>query len=104
MKEIISGINWLLGQGLDCNVFLLESEGKSLLVDSGLGGGMTQPFGMQKNSAIELEKLIKVKKIKQVFLTHGHIDLMDIIINSPFECLNCQNSFQSKSCSYEGNN
>lgn len=74
MKEIISGINWLLGQGLDCNVFLLESEGKSLLVDSGLGGGMTQPFGMQKNSVIELEKIIKVKKIKQVFLTHGHID------------------------------
>ncbi|MFX0085110.1 MAG: MBL fold metallo-hydrolase [Candidatus Hodarchaeota archaeon] len=74
MKEIMTGITWLLGQGLDCNVFIIESKGESLLVDSGLGGGMIQSFGLQKNSVSELEDAINLKNVKQVLLTHGHID------------------------------
>ncbi|MHA2074410.1 MAG: MBL fold metallo-hydrolase, partial [Candidatus Hodarchaeales archaeon] len=61
-------------QGLDCNAFIIESEGQSILIDSGLGGGMTQTFGVQKNSVGDLEQIIKQKKINRVFLTHGHID------------------------------
>lgn len=74
MKEIMTGITWLLGQGFDCNVFIIESKGESLLVDSGLGGGMMQSFGLQKNSVNELEEAINLKNVKQVLLTHGHID------------------------------
>jgi hydroxyacylglutathione hydrolase len=74
MKEIMTGITWLLGQGLDCNVFIIESNEESLLIDSGLGGGMTQSFGLQKDSLKELKNLINLKNVKQVFLTHGHID------------------------------
>ncbi|MHA1969752.1 MAG: MBL fold metallo-hydrolase, partial [Candidatus Hodarchaeales archaeon] len=74
MKELIRGITWFLGQGLDCNAFIIESEGQSILIDSGLGGGMTQTFGVQKNSVGDLEQIIKQKKINRVFLTHGHID------------------------------
>ncbi len=74
MKELLSGITWLLGQGLDCNVFIIESEGESLMIDSGLGGRMTQSFGGQKKSTDILENAIINKKIKKILLTHGHID------------------------------
>lgn len=74
MKEIMTGITWLLGQGLDCNVFIIESNNNSLLIDSGLGGEMTQSFGFHKNSVNELKKAINLKNVKQVFVTHGHID------------------------------
>ena len=70
MKEVFSGITWLLGQGLECNVFIIESKGESLMVDSGLG----LSFGGQKQSAEILEEVIKNKKITQILLTHGHID------------------------------
>ncbi|UCE12845.1 MAG: MBL fold metallo-hydrolase [Candidatus Heimdallarchaeota archaeon] len=74
MKQIFKGITWLLGQGLDCNVFIIESEGKSLMIDSGLGGRMTISFGGQNKSIDILEKAITSKNISQIFLTHGHID------------------------------
>ncbi len=82
MKQITKGITWLLGQGLDCNVFIIESEGESLMIDSGLGGRMTFGFGGHKKSINILENAIINKKIKKIFLTHGHIDhvggIMDI--------------------------
>ncbi len=74
MKEIISGITWLLGQGLDCNVFIIESEDENLMIDSGLGKGMTSAFGNNENSNRVLEKVIFEKKIEKIFLTHSHID------------------------------
>ena len=74
MKEIAHGITWLLGQGMDCNAFIIESEGDSLLIDSGLGGRVSHVFGAQPDSIKELENAIKKKAIEDVFLTHGHID------------------------------
>ncbi|MFX0122525.1 MAG: MBL fold metallo-hydrolase [Candidatus Hodarchaeota archaeon] len=70
MKELLSGVTWLLGQGLDCNVFIIESQGDSLMIDSGLG----LSFGGQKRSVEILEDIIINKKINQILLTHGHID------------------------------
>ncbi|UCG89716.1 MAG: MBL fold metallo-hydrolase [Candidatus Heimdallarchaeota archaeon] len=74
MKQIIHGITWMLGQGLDCNVYIIESKGKSLMIDSGLGARMTFGFGDQKSSIKILENAIINRKINQIFLTHGHID------------------------------
>lgn len=74
MKQITQGITWLLGQGLDCNVFIIESKGESLMIDSGLGGRMTPSFGSHNKSTDILENAIISKKIKKIFLTHGHID------------------------------
>ena len=70
MKELLTGITWLLGQGLDCNVFIIESKGESLMIDSGLG----LSFGGQKTSTEILKDAIDRKKITQILLTHGHID------------------------------
>lgn len=74
MKQILKGITWLLGQGFDCNVFIIESKGKSLMVDSGLGGRMPISFGGHNRSTNILENAIISKKISQILLTHGHID------------------------------
>ena len=76
MKELLHGITWLLGQGLDCNVFIIESQGESLMIDSGLG----LSFGGQKNSTEILKGVINKKKISQILLTHGHIDHVGGII------------------------
>lgn len=74
MREIAQGITWMLGQGLNCNVFIIESEGDSLMIDSGLGGRMNFGFGDQKGSIKILEDAIIHRKITQILLTHGHID------------------------------
>jgi glyoxylase-like metal-dependent hydrolase (beta-lactamase superfamily II) len=74
VQQILDGIYWLLGQGMDSNVFIIESNGETLLIDSGLGERMSQMFGGQAQSMIQLEKAMKVKNIKQVLLTHGHLD------------------------------
>jgi hydroxyacylglutathione hydrolase len=76
LKELLRGITWLLGQGLDCNVFIIESKGESLMIDSGLG----LSFGGQKRSTKILEDVISSKNISQVLLTHGHIDHVGGII------------------------
>ncbi|MFX0151640.1 MAG: MBL fold metallo-hydrolase, partial [Candidatus Hodarchaeota archaeon] len=74
MKQLFQGISWMLGQGLDCNVFIIESNGESLLIDSGLGDRFSQGFGTQLNSLRQLEKVIKERNIDQALLTHGHLD------------------------------
>ncbi|MFX0013498.1 MAG: MBL fold metallo-hydrolase [Promethearchaeota archaeon] len=74
MEQLAHGITWLLGQGLDCNVFIIESEDESLLIDSGLGGRINYGFGVHPDSLRVLKKAIEQKNIEQVFLTHGHID------------------------------
>lgn len=74
MKQIAQGITWLLGQGMDCNVFIIESEGETLLIDSGLGGRINHGFGAHADSLEKLKRIIEQKNLKRVFLTHGHID------------------------------
>jgi len=74
MKEIIRGISWLLGTGYDCNVFIIESEGSSILIDSGLGDKIIHGIGSDIKSVPLLRKVIQERNISQVVLTHGHID------------------------------
>ncbi|MFX0170968.1 MAG: MBL fold metallo-hydrolase [Candidatus Hodarchaeota archaeon] len=74
MKQLYHGISLMLGQGLDCNVFIIESNDESLLIDSGLGDSFSQGFGVQPNSLIQLERVIKERNIDQAVLTHGHLD------------------------------
>ncbi|MFX1286247.1 MAG: MBL fold metallo-hydrolase [Promethearchaeota archaeon] len=74
MKQIAPGITWMLGQGLDCNVFIVESKGESLMIDSGLGDRMNFSFGAHKGSIKILEEAITRRNITRVLLTHGHID------------------------------
>ena len=74
MREVIRGITWLLGTGYDCNVYIIESDGNSLLIDSGLGDKQIYGVGLETNSLPLLRKMIKEKNINQVLLTHGHID------------------------------
>ncbi|UCG00449.1 MAG: MBL fold metallo-hydrolase [Candidatus Heimdallarchaeota archaeon] len=51
-------------------MFIIESKGESLMIDSGLGLG----FGGQKNSTEILKDTISSKGLSQILLTHGHID------------------------------
>jgi glyoxylase-like metal-dependent hydrolase (beta-lactamase superfamily II) len=51
-------------------VFIIESKGESLMIDSGLG----LSYGGQQKSIEILEDAITSKKITQILLTHGHID------------------------------
>jgi glyoxylase-like metal-dependent hydrolase (beta-lactamase superfamily II) len=74
MKQLYHGISLILGQGLDCNVFIIESNDESLLIDSGLGDSFSQGYGVQPNSLIQLERAIKERNIDQAVLTHGHLD------------------------------
>ena len=74
MRQILKDVTWLLGQGMDCNVFLFESEGESLLIDSGLGKRGSLSFSIQKNSSNDLEQVLIEKNVTQVLLTHSHID------------------------------
>jgi hydroxyacylglutathione hydrolase len=74
MRQISPGITWMLGQGFDSNVYVIESENQSLLIDSGLGDRIKHGFGASSNSLDILRTVIKEKEIKRVFLTHGHID------------------------------
>ncbi|MHA1974366.1 MAG: MBL fold metallo-hydrolase [Candidatus Hodarchaeales archaeon] len=74
MKQISKGIFWLLGQGLDSNVYLIKSRDQSLLIDSGLGNRINNRFVSTGNSLDEIRKIIKEQKIQDIYLTHGHID------------------------------
>ncbi|NHJ02100.1 MAG: MBL fold metallo-hydrolase [Candidatus Heimdallarchaeota archaeon] len=74
MKQIVEGIYWFLGQGMDSNVYLIESDGERLLIDSGLCSIVNFGYGANTSSLDELERIITEKILKQVYLTHGHID------------------------------
>ncbi len=74
MRQILQGVTWLLGEELDCNVFIIESNDESLLIDSGLGDRMAQRYGIYTKNFQQLENTIKEKNIQTVFLTHAHID------------------------------
>ena len=74
MKEVIPGITWLLGQGFDSNVYIIESEQDSLMIDSGAGKLINQRFHGSSQSVELLQKVIEKKNVKKFCLTHGHID------------------------------
>ena len=74
MKELIKGITWILGKGMDSNAYVIESEGEALLIDSGLCGIVNFGYGASNTGLVELEGIIKEKLVENVYLTHGHID------------------------------
>ena len=74
MKQLITGIYWLLGQGFDCNVFVIESDNEILMIDSGAGNLLAQRVKTNSESLTTLKQVIENKSINQIFLTHGHID------------------------------
>jgi len=74
MKEVTPGITWLLGQGFDSNVYIIESNKELLMIDSGAGKLINQRFHSNTQSLELLQKAIEKKGIKKFCLTHGHID------------------------------
>ena len=74
MKQLVTGITWLLGQGFDCNVFIIESKNEVLMIDSGAGNLISNRQNTSSRTLIALQQAIIKKKIKRIFLTHGHID------------------------------
>ena len=64
MKEVFPGIFWLLGQGFDSNVYIIESKNEKLLIDSGAGISINQRFHNSSRSVDLLKEQIKQKKIK----------------------------------------
>jgi len=74
MKEVIPGITWLLGQGYDSNVYIVESNQDKLMIDSGAGKLINQRFQASSQSVEQLQGVIEKKSITKFCLTHGHID------------------------------
>ena len=74
MKEVFPGITWLLGQGFDSNVYIIESEDDKLMIDSGAGNLINQRFQGNSQSVKLLQRAVEKKHIKKICLTHGHID------------------------------
>jgi len=74
MKEVVPGITWLLGQGYDSNVYIIESDQDKLMIDSGAGKLIDQRFQSSSQSVEQLQKVIEKKSITKFCLTHGHID------------------------------
>jgi hydroxyacylglutathione hydrolase len=81
MKQLVTGITWLLGQSFDCNVFIIESKNEILMIDSGAGNLISNRQNTTSRSLITLQQAIIKKKVKRIFLTHGHIDHIGGIID-----------------------
>jgi glyoxylase-like metal-dependent hydrolase (beta-lactamase superfamily II) len=74
MKEVAPGITWLLGQGIDSNVYIIESDQDKLMIDSGAGKLINQRFQTSSQSVEQLARVIEKKNITKFCITHGHID------------------------------
>ncbi|PWI49420.1 hypothetical protein CEE45_01100 [Candidatus Heimdallarchaeota archaeon B3_Heim] len=74
MKQLMTSIYWLLGQGFDCNVFIIEAKQESMMIDTGAGNALNQRFGASSPNIETLKQAIKTKRVTHIFLTHGHID------------------------------
>ncbi len=74
MKEILTDIYWLLGQGFNCNVFIIDSNKETIMIDTGVGNTLGQAFNTDSSNLEALRRAIKNKRINHIFLTHGHID------------------------------
>lgn len=81
MRQVLPGIYWLLGEGLNCNVFLIESKGEKLLIDSGLGNRMSYGMGSQASNSPSLREIIQQHQIYRILLTHGHLDHSGGVMN-----------------------
>ena len=75
MKRILNDVSLLFGYGYNCNGYLVSSSnGESLLIDSGLGS-FDATWGYSLNKPLEeLSIAIKSFDIRNVFLTHAHLD------------------------------
>ena len=85
MKEVIPGITWLLGQGFDSNVYIIESNREALMIDSGAGKLINQQVHTISQSVELLQKVIEKKGITKFCLTHGHIDHIGGLLSLQFE-------------------
>lgn len=75
MQKIMSNISLLFGYGYNCNGYLITSaEGESLLIDSGLGKFDASWGYVVKNPTEELLSCLKSYNVKQIVLTHAHLD------------------------------
>lgn len=74
MKQLMTSIYWLLGQGFDCNVFIIEAKQESMMIDTGAGNALNQRFSASSPNIETLKQAIETKRVKHIFLTHGHID------------------------------
>ncbi|MFW9853881.1 MAG: MBL fold metallo-hydrolase [Candidatus Thorarchaeota archaeon] len=74
MRQIFPGIYWLLGDGLNCNAFIIESQSEKLLIDTGLGFQTPYGTGNQATNSPPFQQIIRKNNINRVLLTHGHLD------------------------------
>ncbi|MFW9780378.1 MAG: MBL fold metallo-hydrolase [Candidatus Heimdallarchaeota archaeon] len=74
MRQIFPGIYWLLGDGLNCNAFIVESQSEKLLIDTGLGFQVPYGTGNQTSNSPSFLQIIQENHINRVLLTHGHLD------------------------------
>ena len=75
MKKINKNVSLLFGYGYNCNSYLVSTpEGDSLLIDSGLGS-YDSAWGFSNNNPVEeLKSCLESFNVKQIILTHGHLD------------------------------
>ena len=64
--RIVNGVNWV--EGVDCNVYVVEHDGKLVIVDSG------SPRNEQKILACVTSLGYRPKDVTTIVLTHFHID------------------------------
>ena len=74
MKQLTNDISWLLGQGFDSNVFIIESDNDSIMIDTGAGKKLSQSMNLGSQGFDQFKRVIHDKKITNIVLTHGHID------------------------------
>lgn len=74
MKQLTKDISWLLGQGFDSNVFIIESDNESIMIDTGAGNKISQGINLGSQGFDQFKQAIQDKGITTIFLTHGHID------------------------------
>ncbi|MHA2137488.1 MAG: MBL fold metallo-hydrolase [Candidatus Hodarchaeales archaeon] len=89
MKQILTDVYWLLGQGFDCNVFIIDSRQESIMIDTGAGSTLNQGFSTASSNIETLKRAIDTRRIKHIFLTHGHIDHIGGILSlqSEVDCM-----------------
>ncbi|MHA1541974.1 MAG: hypothetical protein ACTSQH_03275 [Candidatus Hodarchaeales archaeon] len=61
MKEVVPGITWLLGEGYDSNVYIIESDQDKLMIDSGAGKLIDQRFQSSSQSVEQLQNVIELR-------------------------------------------
>jgi glyoxylase-like metal-dependent hydrolase (beta-lactamase superfamily II) len=88
MKQLTKDISWLLGQGFDSNVFIIESDNDSIMIDTGAGKKLSQSMNLGSQGFDQFQRAIHDKNITTIVLTHGHMDHIGGImtIQNEIEC------------------